>query len=399
MALLSAVVGTSVFVPALSYVGAAGDGAVVVGQWRPLSSRIEPSGYVVSNLGCVRRLTAGALGRAFAGRMGPLIGADNPHAIRLGRRRTLWLFTDAFIDDTNSAATLREARMLPNVAVIQKRRCFRLVRSGSDVRAREFQPRVAGMPDSNVFWPLGGEAHGDRIFVFWAEMKRNPLPPPGDGIYRHPVRTWLATYDRATLARLRMRPAPNDGVRPQYGYAVGSDKRHTYLFGNSNLLNLEMQGGFYSGPHSATRMFLARVPRGRLGAQPKYRTVRGWSSDPADARPFSVRFWTENGMQPRYVRGRWMAVTKRDGFWGSRTIFEVAERPWGKWRVVSRRTIRPFRGYDEMNNYHPIVVPYRDPSGDFIIMMSQNARDWLDAVEDPSMYRPQVYSEPWPFGR
>ena len=377
-AFVVAAVSVSVLVPTGNHVGAAGDGAV--------------------NLGCVRRLTAGALGRFFAGRMGPLIGEDNPHAIRLGPRRTLWLFSDAFIDDTNSAATLREARMMPNAAVIQTGRCFRLVRSGSDVRPREFQPRVAGMPDSNVFWPLGGEAHGDRIFVFWAEMKRNPLPPPGDGIYRHPVRTWLATYDRATLARIRMRPAPNDGVRPQYGYAVASDKRHTYLFGNSNLLNLEMQGGFYSGPHSATKMFLARVSRGRLGAQPRYRTARGgWSSDPGDARPFSVRFWTENGMQPRSVRGRWLAVTKRDGFWGSRTIFEVAERPWGPWRVASRRTIRPFRGYDEMNNYHPIVVPYRDPSGDLIVMMSQNGRNWLDAVQDPSMYRPQVYSEPWPF--
>jgi hypothetical protein len=392
-------VGVSVFVPALSYVGAAGDDAVVGGQWRQSTTGIDSSGYVVSELGCVPRLNARALGRLFAGRMGPLIGADNPHAIRLGPRRTLWLFSDPFIDDNNSAATLRQARMMPNVAVIQKGRCFRLVRSRSDSRPREFQPRLAGMPDTNVFWPLGGEAHGDRVFVFWAEMKRNPLPPPGDGIYRHPVRTWLGVYDRATLTRIRMHPAPNDGVRPQYGYAVASDHRHTYLFGNSNLLNLEMQGGFYSGPHSATRMYLARVPRGRLGARPSYRTARGWSRDPADARTFSSRFWTENGMQPRYVRGRWVAVTKRDGFWGSRTIFEVAAQPWGRWRAASRRTIRPFRGYDEMNNYHPIVLPYRDPSGDFIIVMSQNARDWLDAVEDPTMYRPQVYSEPWPFDR
>jgi hypothetical protein len=386
-------------VPALSYVGAAGGSAAVVGQWRYFSTRTEASGYVVSRMGCVRNRTADALGRAFARRMGPLIGEDNPHAIRLGPRRTLWLFSDAFVDTDNSAATLRDARMVANVLVLQRRRCFRLIRSGTDTQVAAFQPPFAGMPDGRVFWPLGGEAHGDRLFIFWAEMQATPPPPPGDGIYRYPVRTWLGTYDRTTFARIRMRPAPNAGVRPQYGYGVASDRRHTYLFGNSNLLNLEREGGFYSGPHSATRMWLARVPRGRLGASPRYRTATGWSLNPRAARPFSVRFWTENGMQPRYMAGHWMSVTKVDGLWGTRTIFEVARRPWGPWTVVSRRTIRPFRGYDDMNNYHPIIVPHRDPMGNLIIMMSQNARNWLDAVNDPSMYRPQVYTEPWPFRR
>jgi hypothetical protein len=32
-----------------------------------------------------------------------------------------------------------------------------------------------------------------------------------------------------------------------------------------------------------------------------------------------------------------------------------------------------------------------------MIVMSQNAHHWPDAVEDFSMYRPYVYSEPWPF--
>jgi hypothetical protein len=380
----------AVSVPALSYVTATAS---------TTASSVAGYAGVTSGVTCARSLDAAALGRVFAGRIGPIIGADNQHAIRLGRRRTLWLFSDAFIDDTGSARTLTQARMIANAAVIQRGRCFRIVRANPGARIVPFEPRRPGMSDERVFWPLGGEAHGDRIFVFWAEMKRNPLPPPGDGIYRHPVRTWLATYDRATLARIRMRPAPNDGVVPQYGYAVASDERHTYLFGNPNLLNLAMQGGFYSGPHSATRMFLARVPRGRLGAQPHYRTRRGWSSDPAAARPFSSRFWTENGMQPRFVAGHWVSVTKVDGLWGTRTIFEAAARPWGPWRVVSRRRIWPLLGYNEMNNYQPIIVPYRNRPGNFIIVMSQNARDWSEALADPSRYRPQVYMEPWPFGR
>lgn len=396
VSLFAAATLVAAFVPMLTFAVTTADGPSLVGSWSHYPTTSTAAGHVTSPMGCVKALTAPRLNARFRARMGPLVGMDGQHVIRIGRGRYLWLFSDAYLDYTHRARTLLETQRVGNVAALQRRRCFTLVRGGTAARAGAFEPGYATIPRDHSFWPLGGEAHGGRVFVFWAEMQRDEIPPPGDGIYRHPVRTWLATYDATTLKRLRLRPAPNDGVFPQFGFAVASNATHTYLFGNSNLLNLTYEGGFYNGPHSATRMYLARVPIGRLGRPPVYRTARGWSADARDAVPFSSRFWTENTMQPRFVRGRWVAVTKKDGFWGTRTIVETAARPWGPWRVVSRRTIKPFRGYDEMNNYQPIILPYRGPSGNLIIAMSQNARNWSDAVEDFSMYRPQIYAEPWP---
>jgi hypothetical protein len=394
---------TAVAVPTISYVASA-DNPPIRGQWLHYRTRVVPSGYVVTRLGCVRARSAPALNGLFGSRLGPILGLDNAHVIDLGRGRYLWLFNDAFFDDTRTKTDLRGTTFVSNTAMLERNGCFRIVRRDRGGRPSSFEgggPRgiEARTSSERFLWPLGGQAQNGRIRVFWGLMNRSTPPPPGDGIGPYPIRTWLATYDARTLARVALRPAPNAGVFPQYGFAVASDERFSYLFGNSNLLNYSREGGYHNGPHSATRMYLARVPRGKFGQRPLYRTARGWSARPAAAVPISERFFAENGMQPRYLAGRWVSVTKVNGFSGTRTIVEVATNPWGPWRTVSRRRIEPFRGYGVMNNYQPIILPYRSRSGGLIIVMSQNAHHWPDAVADPSMYRLKVYAEPWPFAQ
>jgi hypothetical protein len=398
-ALLAASTLVATFVPALAFVAGAGGGRGLTAQWLHYPTRLASAGYIVSDAGCVANVSAKSLRQLLRERFGPVLGLDNPHVIELGHRRALWFFNDAFVDYTNRAATLLDTRLMHNAAALQDGTCFGLVRGGDRTLITSFEQGDTAETRERFFWALGGEAHRGRIHVFWAEISNypdNPVPP-GDGLPRHPVRTWLATYDADTLKRLSFRPAPNDGVFPQYGFAVASDDRFSYLFGNSDLINLQREGGFYAGPHSATKMYVARVPRGRFGSAPQYRTAEGWSDRAREAVPISARFWVENGMQPRYIDGHWIAVTKADGFWGTQTIVEVAEQPWGPWKVVSKRRIKPVRGFEKMNNYQPIILPYREDDGDLIIVMSQNARNWPDAIKDFSMYRLHVYSEPWPF--
>jgi hypothetical protein len=397
-ALLLVAATLTVFVPALSYVAAAGEGHGVVGRWNHYPSERAAARYVVTNVSCARRTSPRSLRTMFVSRLRPVLGLDNPHVIELGGERYLWLFNDTYVDYTDRAASLLDAARLNNAALLQENGCFRLVHGGSRTDIRSFEHGTVDS-DEHYFWPLGGEVFGGRLRVFWAEMlsTRDRPHPPSDGLNRHPLRTWLATYDARSLRRLSFRPAPNDGVFPEYGFAVASDGQFTYLFGNSNLLDYSLEGGFFGGPHSATRMYLARVPRGRLDLEPEYRTARRWSDDQDDAVPISDRFSVENGMQPRYLEGRWVAVTKVNGFAGADTIVEVAKHPWGPWRIVSRRSIEPRRGFEVMNNYQPIILPYRAASGDLMIVISQNAHHWPDAVKDFSMYRPHVYAEPWPF--
>ncbi len=358
------------------------------------STRTTTAGYTATDIGCADSTSAADLDEFFSHRMGPVLGQDYQHVYPLGEDRYLWLFQDTFVDQSGGADELGEADFTHNAAMVQTGDCFTLYQRGSATSPTSFEPGTGEQLLSKWFWPLGGELAGDRLYVFWAEMTRDPDPSPGNGLGWHPASTWLATYDAETLQRLEFAPAPNAGATPLYGYAVASAGTHTYLFGNSYDQNLDRQGGWDAGPLSATRMWLARVPRGQLEATPEYRTADGWSSDPADARPIMSRFWAENPMQPRYLDGQWVAATKRDGFWGSELFIDVAHNPWGPWTTVSEQTVQPRGGDPLMNTYHAHLLPWLD-DGAIIVSLSQNALDMLaDAYPHPERYRLQLFRSP-----
>ena len=172
-------------------------------------------------------------------------------------------------------------------------------------------------------------------------------------------------------------PAQDPNVTPIYGYAVASDNVYSYLFGNTFEQNMTREGGFWNGPHSATKMWLARVPRGQLYARPEYRTADGWSPNRNDAVAISSRFFAENPMQPRYMDGQWVAATKVDGYWGEDLVIDVATDPWGPWTPVDYFRLQP-RGNDPLkNSYHAQLLPYRDKFGSVLVVVSNNARNML----------------------
>ena len=361
------------------------------------STRTTSAGYTTTSVGCATGSGAGAIDAFFAERVGPLVGTDYQHVYPLGGDRYLWLFQDAFVDHAGSAVRLDQSRFAHNVALVQDGTCFTLYHRGSAARPASFEPGYGESPLTRWFWPMGGELSAGRLQVFWVEMHKDPYEPdPGDGLGWHPARTWLATYDASTLARLSFDPAPNDDVLPVFGYAVSSDATYTYLFGNTFEQNLVREGGFWSGPHSATSMWLARVPLGRLDASPEYRTDAGWSADRAAARPIVRRYWVENPMQPRYFDGQWVAATKVDGYWGEQLAIDVAPEPWGPWTTVEQRAVSPRRGDPAMNTYHAHLLPWRAADGSLIVTISQNARDMArDAYPQPWRYRLAARALPW----
>jgi hypothetical protein len=353
----------------------------------------------VEFLDCLPDLSAATFDAWFAEQLGPILGFDNPHVYPLGGDRFLWMMHDAFVDYPGVATHLKEGTYLNNFAFLQEGRCFSFVHRFDDERIRDFERGEGEIGSARFFWPLGGEVHFGVLWVFWAETIRSASEPPprADGLARHPVGTWLAGYDPDTFERLFFVPAPNPGVEPQYGFAMQSDATHTYLFGNPNMLNLSRSNGFYVGPHPSIHTFLARVPRGHLYEQPEYRTSDGWSEDPADAVPISTRFWAENTMQPRLIDGRWIAVTKEDGFWGYDVHIDVADEPWGPWHTVQQFEFLPRFGHEIGNSYQPILLPWRDADdGSLTMVISQNGRDWPVAVYNPPWYRPAAVSVEWP---
>jgi hypothetical protein len=172
---------------------------------------------------------------------------------------------------------------------------------------------------------------------------------------------------------------------------VASDTTHTYLFGNTFEQNLVREGGFWNGPHSASHMWLARVPRGQLLAPPEYRTATGWSPRRQDATPVVSRYYVENPMQPRFLDGRWVSATAVDGYWGDRLAIDVAPDPWGPWTTVEYRHLLP-RSFDPLRNtYHAHLMPWWGPGGSLVVSVSNNARNMLrNAWPRPDRYRPMV---------
>ena len=355
------------------------------------------AGYTSTNVACATSTEASALDAFFAQRVGPLIGADYQHVVPLGGGRYAWFFQDAFIDPTGAAARLDQSHFVHNLLLLQDGACFTMLHRGAFDQPLSFEPGNGENPTKKWFWPMGAEASGGVLRMFWVEMVRDPYDPgPGDGLGWHPVRTWLATYDARTMQRLSFALAPNSGAAPVYGYAVASDASYTYLFGNTFEQNLVREGGFFGGQHSGTAMYLARVPLGQLGAAPEYRTDVAWSPNPADARPFVRRYWAENPMQPRYISGHWVSATKVDGYWGEQLHVEVANKPWGPWTTTEFRALAPRGGDPKMNTYHAHLMPWRSANGSLIVSVSQNARQMArDAFPHPERYRIALFTSGW----
>ncbi len=362
-----------------------------------LTRTVTVGGHVSTDLGCADGLDAASLDRFFSQRLGPVLGWDYQHIYPLGQARYLWLFQDTFVDHTGAATDLGQSSFVHNAAMIQDGRCFRLLHHGTADRPAEFELGTGSRTLSSWFWPKGGELIDGQLHVYWVQMAKDSVDPlPPDGLGWHPTMTWRATYDPVTLARTSFEPAADRGVLPVYGYSVQSDAEYTYLFGNTFEQNLSREGGFWNGPHSATNMYLARVPRGRLGQSYEYRTADGWSPLAAAAVPILQRHWTEFPMQPRLVDGQWVAATAVNGYWGDELEIDVANDPWGPWTTVRSGQLFP-RGFDPLRNtYHAHLAPWRDGAGNLVVTVSNNARNMLrDAWPNPSMYRPIAFATPW----
>ena len=97
-------------------------------------------------------------------------------------------------------------------------------------------------------------------------------------------------------------------------------------------------------------------------------------------------------MQPRFLAGQWVAVTKVDGYWAEELAVDVALHPWGPWHDVARGPLSPRGGDPRMNTYHAHLLPWLDGSS-LVVSTSQNARDMQrDAWPHPERYRLQFFA-------
>ena len=332
----------------------------------------------------------------FRERIGPVIGHDYQHVYDLGGDRQLWLFQDTFIDHTGNATRLDQASFAHNTAMVQHGRCFTLLHRGTADRAAVVRARHRRADPEPLV--LAARRRGRRRSARTCSGPRWSRPPTRAA---RRARLGAGAHVAGDVRRgdAGAHVVPAGAGRPACTRSTGSPWRATPSTRTCSATRSTRTSPTRAATTPARarrpRMYLARVPRGALGAAPEFRTADGWSADPG------ARCRSSSGTTPRTrcSRGSSTAAgsrsTKVDGYWGDDLAIDVAEQPWGPWTTVSRRPLAPRGGDPLMNTYHAHLVPWTD--GGLVVSVSQNARDMLrDAWPHPARYRLQFISHAMP---
>ncbi len=325
---------------------------------------------------CLAGAAPSDLDRLFAAEPGGVVGADYQRATSLPDGRVLWTFQDAKVRLPNGGA-----RLVHNIGMVQDGPCFQVLIGGTAEDPRPWLFADQTVPFSRWYWPLGAElgANG-RLHVFVAEMAER------GSTYltrTEPTATLVAVVDPTTLA-VNSTARPGNASAALYGFSIESDNTWTYLFAQCH-----RQFGFdpyiFVFAHDftcASRVTVARVPKGQLLARPTYWTANGWRADPAAAVPILDPTRLVNASQFVYVNNQWMVITKVGDWWGDRIVVEQSTRPVGPFRVVAEWR-PPVKCTVDCNNYFASWIPSELP-GRLVYGLSHNRWDGVTT----EVYRP-----------
>src|SRR5262249_2240068 len=157
-----------------------------------------------------------------------------------------------------------------------------------------------------------------------------------------------------------IRPAPDAGTAPFYGYSVVDDGTYTYLFGNNLVYG------------DNTETSVARVPSGQVTTTPyEYWTGSAWSRSRGDAEAVYDPGGYRASLEIASVAGTSYAATKVDDFFGTNIDILSAPDPTGPWTVGAtfRAPVKPAAG---QSTYNAGLVGLLRAGGRIVIQWSNN---------------------------
>ncbi len=321
------------------------------------------------------------------GAAGGVVGADYARSQVLPDGRVLWVFQDVFIGGTG---TLGSASFSHNAGLVQDGTCFEVL------QGKRGHSWIGGDVEHELhhwFWPLDSVIDANGLLAQFVVEFRNPN---GTGAFAgaEPVAVWVASIDLDTFEVVDLRPAPDFGDRPLYGFSIASDDTYHYLYGNCYRQFADPGfAGFLHDTDCGPLTYVARVPVGHPEASPEYWSGTGWSSVRADAAPVSQKGTFANPVQVRRLGDLYVSVTKVDDWWEDSVVVEVATSAEGPF--VELRTIDVLPVCDVCNTYFAQPLPWTGADGSLLIAISNNAWNMgRDAYPHPERYRPSVLSIP-----
>ncbi|MFG2141209.1 DUF4185 domain-containing protein [Streptomyces sp. NPDC048650] len=335
-------------------------------------------------------------------------GGDGTHSVRLPDGRTLWLFSDTFLDrvlpppDPRGRPYRRRTADHGGTPLLRHNSAVVTARSGRPERTLTGGtpaapgPLFPDPPGGGRRWPVAARveprvpgAHEKVVRVLLWHRR----PGSGRWIFGVPHSTEVATL---SLPDLRLRgiartvdqhSVPDPGRRVLYGAAAVRDGTWTYVFGGDD-----------PASSRASAAYLARVPAGRLGDRYGWRFWDGahWQRRAGRAVPvlraggrrgvgsaFSVVRAGEGAARSGEAGGggTWVLITMdagRGGAAGLRTITSYWScSPHGPWRGPNGRLTPPRPGAAEpqyVAAYNPQAHPESTAAGRLLLSYDVN---WL----------------------
>jgi hypothetical protein len=336
---------------------------------------------------------AAAYNEAFGRALGNWQAGDAPHTYPLPDGTVLWILNDSFINAKNPAGGITaDSTFIHNVAVKQSQQCFEVIAgldpppppSGATTTMQVVPTSVpkpvsflaSGETAKTWWWFHGGDVEGNYLHVFITAMQQTGVQ--SWEIAFQPASIAIATYDWRTLELIDVRPAPNAGVHPGYGFSVANDENYTYLFGHHD--NLQFTKG-------TRENYVARVPLHQVFNAASYWNGNAWVGDANQAVSISTEGTWDHRMTVMHQDDRWLATAKEDDFFGDEFLILEAPQAQGPWAITQRLKVPTLTNPADAVTYDGTAIP-KIVDGRIIIGWSNNQYDFARIVPQPRLYRP-----------
>jgi hypothetical protein len=310
------------------------------------------------------------------------VGADGAFSVDLGNDRTLWLFSDTWVDPSGKG-NREEAHMVRNTVAIQV---------GTDPSQATikyyWQSTEDGVPkaffardDDTWFWPGHGIRLDDRLIIFL-----NRLGGTSAGLGFESI-GWAAVMvdnpdDEPPEWRIRLLPTPSNSLGIAVGFAsVLRIGEYLYAFGTADADK--------SHPVHVARWPVTEVHDGDLQAPDWWGGVdAGWIADSSSLSRAAI---IENGQSELTIHfdthDRQFVAVQTVDFGKSDIAIRRAGKLIGPW-TAARRFFRPPE-YDRPNvmiysaKAHPQLT-----GADIVLTYSTNTFEFEEHWTDPDIYYP-----------
>lgn len=324
------------------------------------------------------------------------LGADDAYSIPIGKDRSVWLFGDSFV--ANSDVKLRSQYK----AMVRNSVGASICKVGQGCTMNYFwqKPNTAAPrsffdtgTDDLWYWPLDGFFDGKTLLVPMMAVRNKPNAHPGDAFGFEIVGTKYAIVENPKVSPDRWRVSIHDLTDPHLWAGDSLVLDGKYVVWYTRVVEGE------DGSHGY--MTTMRVPRDKManasGSWEYLRKDGKWMSGLASEDAMHVIEQPISEMSVRYHLSihKWLALSTGPEFPSPRAVVRIADSPTGPWSAP--QTIYEFpemkrdnSGYDKDTFCYAVKEHIEFTDTKIAMTYACNSMNVAKTVANMGIYRPKV---------